>query len=102
MSVRHSFLQAFETLGTIGSNLLRSQRLIEVLAGAGEKMSKAEINECLAAINRFDLVSRALFHSPPLIQCCREIQSVDQLPPELSGAFFSEKLLLLEEQRADA
>jgi hypothetical protein len=32
----------------------------------------------------------------------REIQSVDQLPPELSGAFFSEKLLLLEEQRADA
>ena len=32
----------------------------------------------------------------------REIQGVDQLPPELSGAFFSEKLLLLEEQRTDA
>lgn len=51
-AVLHSLLQAFETLGTIGSNLLRSQRLIEVLAGAGEKMSKAEINECLATINR--------------------------------------------------
>ena len=49
---RNSLLQAFETLGTIGSNLLRSQRLIEVLAGAGEKMSKAEINECIASINR--------------------------------------------------
>jgi hypothetical protein len=36
----------------MGSNLLRSQRLIEVLAGAGEKMSKAEINECMATINR--------------------------------------------------
>ncbi len=52
----HSLLQAFETLGTIGSNLLRSLRLIEVLAGAGEKMSKAEINECLATINRFGLM----------------------------------------------
>ena len=50
----HSLFQAFETLGTIGSNLLRSQRLIEVLAGAGEKMSKAEINECIATINRLD------------------------------------------------
>ena len=35
-----------------------------MLAGAGEKMSKAEINECLATINRFDLVSTAPFHSP--------------------------------------
>ena len=35
-------------------------------------------------------------------QLLREIQSVERLPPELSGAFFSEKLLLLEEQRADA
>jgi Ca2+-binding EF-hand superfamily protein len=50
----YSLFQAFETLGTIGSNLLRSQRLIEVLAGAGEKMSKAEINECIATINRLD------------------------------------------------
>jgi hypothetical protein len=49
---RYSLLQAFETLGTIGSNLLRSQRLIEVLAGAGEKMTKAEIDECIYAINR--------------------------------------------------
>ena len=49
-------MQAFDTLGTIGSNLLRSQRLIDVLSGAGEKMSKAEINEALAAINRLVLV----------------------------------------------
>ena len=49
---RYSLLQAFETLGTIGSNLLRSQRLVEVLAGAGEKMTKAEIDECIYAINR--------------------------------------------------
>jgi hypothetical protein len=43
-------------------------------------------------------------HMYPLFQhlFCREMQSVDMLPPELSGAFFSEKLLLLEEQRADA
>jgi hypothetical protein len=61
MRVHYSFVQAFETLGTIGSNLLRSQRLIEVLAGAGEKMSKSEINECLATINRFNVAS-----SPPL------------------------------------
>jgi hypothetical protein len=55
-------LQAFETLGTIGSNLLRSQRLIEVLSGAGEKMSKAEINEALAAINRLILLVSATLH----------------------------------------
>ena len=53
---RYPLMQAFDTLGTIGSNLLRSQRLIDVLSGAGEKMSKAEINESLAAINRLVLV----------------------------------------------
>jgi hypothetical protein len=101
-AVLHSLLQAFETLGTIGSNLLRSQRLIEVLAGAGEKMSKAEINECLATINRSGFTLST--HIRPSFQhsFCREMQSVDMLPPELSGAFFSEKLLLLEEQRSDA
>ncbi len=60
---RNLMLQAFETLGTIGSNLLRSQRLIEVLAGAGEKMSKAEINECIATINRLGFYWRRLSHS---------------------------------------
>ena len=95
-------MQAFETLGTIGSNLLRSQRLIEVLAGAGEKMSKAEINEALAAINRLLLLLLLSTCAYVKLSIDREIQSVDQLPPELSGAFFSEKLLLLEEQRADA
>ena len=55
-------MQAFDTLGTIGSNLLRSQRLIDVLSGAGEKMSKAEINEALAAINRLILLVSSTLH----------------------------------------